>query len=103
MRRLYRAGNLTEAYLILHMLEREAVSARVLNEHAQGALGEIPFTHAGPEVWVTEDVDYERARVLVVRFESLRNIAGVRRCNHCGEENPMTFELCWHCGEPITK
>ena len=62
MYKLYAAANLQEAYLILHRLEHANISARIFNEHAQGALGEIPFTHAYPELWALEQADVTRAR-----------------------------------------
>jgi hypothetical protein len=101
MRRAYRAADLTDAYLLLHRLQHRGIAARVLNEHARGALGEIPFTHAGPEVWVEEDNDYERARLIVVEHESAGTDAGTRRCAACGEDNPAGFETCWRCGRML--
>jgi len=62
MLRLCTAANLPEAYLLLHRLAQAGIEARVLNEHAQGGLGEIPFTHAYPEIWIMEAADEERAR-----------------------------------------
>lgn len=101
MRKVYSAGSLAEAYLLLHALERAAIPARVLNEHTQGGAGEIPFVHAYPELWVDHDADAERARAVITEFESARPVSGVSRCAGCGEENPSTFELCWHCGATL--
>ncbi len=97
MRRLYTAGNLPEAYLLLHMLSAEGIEAKVFNENAQGGVGELPFTHTYPELWVEEHL-YQRARVIVDQFERPKEPVGMTRCTHCGEANPDTFELCWHCG-----
>ena len=60
MFRLCTAANLPEAHLLLHRLAQAGIEARVLNEHAQGGLGEIPFTHAYPEIWIMEPADEER-------------------------------------------
>lgn len=61
MLRLGTAANLPEAHLLLHRLAQAGIEARVLNEHAQGGLGEIPFTHAYPEIWIMEAADAARA------------------------------------------
>ncbi len=99
MRRLYTAGHLPEAYLLLHMLESEGIAAQVFNENAQGGVGELPFTHTYPELWV-EDRDLDRARSVVERFERPQETLNSFTCTVCGEHNPGTFELCWNCGAP---
>lgn len=101
MRKLYSAANLPDAYLLLHRLEQAGIEARVLNEHAQGGLGEIPFTHAYPEVWLVEPADVERAKSIVADYERREPAVGTVVCRSCNEENPRGFEICWHCGAPI--
>lgn len=82
---------------MLDLLGHAGIAARLLNENAQGGLGEIPFTHAYPEVWVMNDSDLERGRTVVEKYEHLPIEAGVIFCSACGEENPRNFELCWRC------
>jgi len=101
MFRLYTAANLPEAYLLLHRLVQVGIEARVLNEHAQGGLGEIPFTHAYPEVWVMEAEDTARARAILQEFEHRSASEETVRCGNCGETNPAGFEICWQCGRPL--
>jgi hypothetical protein len=97
MRRLYIAGNLPEAYLIVYMLEADGILAQVFNENAQGGVGELPFTHAYPEVWV-EDGAYERAREIVDNYERPRQPQQSWLCPNCAEKNPESFDVCWQCG-----
>jgi hypothetical protein len=101
MFRLYTAANLPEAYLLLHRLLQAGIDARVLNEHAQGGLGEIPFTHAYPEVWVMVPEDAVRARQILQEFERRAASSATVRCGECGETNPADFEICWRCGRWI--
>ncbi len=101
MLKLYSAADLQEAYLILHQLNLAGIDARILNEHAQGALGEIPFTHAYPEVWLVDDADESRARKILADYESRGSMSATRECIACGESSPEGFEVCWHCGAPI--
>ncbi len=101
MFRLCTAANLPEAHLLLHRLAHAGIEARVLNEHAQGGLGEIPFTHAYPEIWVMEESDEARARAILVEFEQPPAPRAPTRCKLCGEMNPPAFEICWQCGKPL--
>src|SRR5258706_3030674 len=98
MEKLCRAGNLQEAYLILHRLERAGIAARVLNEHAQSGVGQLPFTHAYPEIWLLESVDVAKARLVVAEHERADESLASRRCRFCSEENPGNFELCCRRG-----
>ncbi len=101
MKRLYTAGNLPEAYLLLHTLKAAGIEARVFNENAQGGVGELPFTHTYPELWV-EDAEYARARTVVEQFEQPGESSAWLRCSRCGEQNPDSFDFCWHCSESLT-
>lgn len=103
MKRIYSAGNLQEAYLILHCLAQAGVPARVLNEHAQGGLGELPFTHAYPEIWLLEPGDTERARRLIEDYERASSAGPALLCGSCGEENPASFETCWRCSAVLDR
>jgi hypothetical protein len=98
VKKIYSAANLIEAQLMLDMLGHAGINARLFNENAQGGLGEIPFTHAYPEVWLINDSDVERGQRLVESYESSPAETGVVFCRSCAEENPRNFQLCWHCG-----
>lgn len=103
VRRLYKAANLPEAYIVVAQLRAAGVEARVFNENAQGGLGELPFTHVYPEVWVMDDSDWTRARDVVTAYEGGAEAnAGVSvHCPDCREENPGNFQLCWNCGATL--
>lgn len=101
MRRIRSAANLPEAYLLKQLLERAGIEAHVFNEHAQGALGEIPFIHAYPEVWVADEADAARAEELIGAYERAAPSAATHACPACGEQNPQGFEICWRCGAPL--
>jgi hypothetical protein len=101
MIRLYTASDLPDAYLLLRELERADIEARVFNENAQGGVGEIPFLHALPEIWLMDESDVGRARLIVARHEQRPRDAAPVSCPACGESNPGTFELCWKCGADL--
>jgi hypothetical protein len=98
MKKIYSAANLMEAHIVLDLLGHSGIAARLFNENAQGGLGQIPFTHAYPEVWIINERDLERGKIVVSNYESSPVETCVVFCRACGEENPRNFQLCWHCG-----
>ncbi|WP_394809722.1 DUF2007 domain-containing protein [Nitrosomonas sp.] len=98
MKKVYSANNLMEAQIVLDLLEHAYIPAQLFNQHAQSGMGEIPFTHAYPEVWVMRDADYERGKLVIEAYEKAPVATGTVHCPACGEENPANFQLCWKCG-----
>ncbi len=100
MKRIYSAASLPEAHLLLHKLREHNIAARVFNENAQGGVGELPFTHAYPEVWIEHAEDEDRALSVIRDFDTSPSEGPSVVCSSCGERNPPTFEICWKCGSP---
>ncbi len=98
MQRLYTAADLPEAHLIVKLLQSNNIESHVFNENAQGAVGELPFTHTYPEVWIAQARDALRARQLIQEFEQSNAISGTKACSECHEKNPANFDYCWQCG-----
>jgi hypothetical protein len=98
MKKICSAASIMEAQIMLDLLDHNCISAKLFNEHAQGGLGDIPFTHAYPEVWVIRDSDFERGQAIVKEFEQTPVETRVVFCRACHEENPLNFQLCWQCG-----
>ncbi len=98
MKKVYSASSLMEAQIVLDLLEQTYIPAKLFNEHAQGVMGEIPFTHAYPEVWVIRDEDYARGREVIHVYEKTPIDSGTIRCPKCREDNPRNFQICWQCG-----
>ena len=101
MIRSYQAVDLPQAHLVAGLLRHAGIDARVLKENAQGGLGDIPFGEAYPEVWIENPTDFDRAKEVIVEFESDAIDHGSTTCPGCEEENPGNFELCWKCGMRI--
>ena len=97
MIRIYLAQDIQQANLILHCLEQHDIKATILNQYTQGALGELPFTHAYPEIWV-EEIFSDKAKRLITAFEKLPLNDNIIFCSKCNEVNPENFETCWSCG-----
>ncbi|MCP4811855.1 MAG: DUF2007 domain-containing protein, partial [Planctomycetaceae bacterium] len=52
---MYTASTLAEAHLVRQLLDSAGIEARVFNENAHAALGELPATETWPQVWVTQN------------------------------------------------
>ncbi|VAX02194.1 hypothetical protein MNBD_GAMMA22-450 [hydrothermal vent metagenome] len=96
MIRVHSAQDIQQANLILHYLEQHDIKAIILNQYTQGALGELPFTHAYPEIWV-EDTVNDKAMKLIASYEKLPISNETLVCDNCQEINPDNFETCWSC------
>ena len=97
VKRIYSAASLPEAHLLMHRLGEMGIPASLFNENAHGGVGELPFTHAYPEIWIEDPADEPRARAIVDEFEHGTGAVMNRKCTACGEHNPAAFEVCWHC------
>lgn len=98
MKSIYLAGSLMEAELFRDRLRQSGIDSMVKNREIQGALGELPLSLL-PEVWILDDKDLEAAQDEAQAFEARRkqDSGPDKICNHCQEENPGNFELCWKC------
>ncbi len=101
MRKIYSAATLPDAHLLRGLLGQAGIDAKVFNENAQGGMGEIPFTHAYPEVWIVDEGDTVRAREVIRQFERPGPPPATLCCPACAEDNPGNFQLCWSCGESL--
>lgn len=101
MFKLYSAGNIQDAYIVQGLLNEAGIETRILNEYAQGGVGEIPFTQAYPEIWLINESDRNKAKEIITQYDSRPRPGEDLFCAHCQEPNPDTFETCWHCGMPL--
>lgn len=102
MVKIYSAENLTSAHLLQGLLAESDISTRILNQYAQGGMGELPFTHTYPEIWLENNADKERAKKILSAYEQHSDEIGNITCPNCQESCPDTFEVCWHCGTRLT-
>jgi rubrerythrin len=81
------------------VLESHGIRTFLKNEFSTGALGELPFVEAVPQLYVIEDGDAERARSLIEKVSREAVSAGEWTCPRCGEVSDGNFDQCWKCGE----
>lgn len=97
MKRVHIAPTLLDAQLAADTLSSLGIAAHIFNANAAGALGEVPFMQAQPEVWVEDDAQATRARDALAGLHDAAPRDDTT-CPHCGEHNPGNFLSCWRCG-----
>lgn len=99
MRRVYASDNIAVIGLVRQILEHHAIGCIVRNEFLLGGAGELPINETWPEIWVTDDRDFDRARDLVDAVTASAEPTDPQwRCDLCGELIEGQFTDCWHCG-----
>ena len=100
MQLLYLARDRVEAQFLRDLLGSERIDSVILGDYLAGAAGELPVD-IFPAVWVVEDSDLGRARVVLEGFldqgrEPVDSPAWTCPC--CGEQVDGGFDRCWSCG-----
>lgn len=102
MKRVHIAATLLDAQLAADALSSLGIANHIFNANAVGAMGEVPFMQAQPEIWVEDDAETTRAReVLAGLLDALPCVE--KFCPHCGEINPGNFLSCWQCGHALAE
>ena len=48
-----------------NLLASEGIATEIRNQHLGSVMGEIPFFETWPQLWVVNDLDYDRAKQLI--------------------------------------
>lgn len=97
MKRFMHCTNLIEAHHCANLLRSAGIRAEIRNAFLAGAVGDIPFIEAGPQVWIDDRQDPDIARTIIE--ESRRApTASAWDCAACGEFIEGQFAQCWNCG-----
>lgn len=101
MKRVYLAPTLFDAQLAADLLSQVGIANRIFNANAAGALGEVPFLDAQPEIWIEDESQLARAQSLLTAAGEAAGESGEKVCPHCGEPNPGHFLSCWRCNAAL--
>lgn len=83
-----------------NVLESEGIPCLVKNDILTGIAGEMPLTEIWPELWVINDIDFDRAEQLIAEDIADESPSAPWHCRNCGEENEGQFAACWNCQTP---
>ena len=61
----------------------------------------MPLVEVWPELWVINDLDYDRAKQLIDETVVEESPHAAWKCRRCGEENEGQFSACWNCGTSV--
>lgn len=100
MKRVHIAPTLLDAQLAADALTSLGIASHIFNANAAGALGEVPFMQAQPEVWIEDDTQENHAREVLAGLSNALPRAE-KTCPDCGESNPGNFLSCWQCGHAL--
>lgn len=99
MKKLTSAPSLVTIHHYRNLLQAEGIATEIRNEHFGSILGEMPFTETWPQLWVINDLDFDRAKQLIDGSALDESPQDIWKCARCGEENEGQFAACWKCGE----
>ena len=99
MKRVHIAPTLLDAQLAADALSSLGIVTHIFNANAAGALGEVPFMQAQPEIWVDDTQAASAREALAGLHDALPRAE--KNCPHCGELNPGNFLSCWQCGHAL--
>ncbi|WBA11734.1 DUF2007 domain-containing protein [Salinivibrio kushneri] len=94
MEKVYQAMNTLEAHSLKGLLASHHIDCVLKGEALSAAVGELPTDVQGVTLWVAPE-NVAQARQLLQAYEAQSETHWV--CQHCGEENAGSFELCWQC------
>ncbi len=98
MKKLISAESLVTINHYRNLLESEGIASEIKNAILGGIAGEMPLDQVWPELWVIDDLNYERARQLIDEAVIEESPQEPWTCRKCGEQNEGQFAACWNCG-----
>jgi len=100
MKKLTSADSLITINHYRNLLQSEGIQSQIRNEHLGSIMGEMPFVETWPELWVINDLDFDRATQLLNAVDT-ESPSASWKCKKCGEENEGQFAACWKCNSPV--
>ncbi|MEZ6127753.1 MAG: DUF2007 domain-containing protein [Planctomycetaceae bacterium] len=100
---VYCCANETEGQLLTNMLADHGISAQLVGQLLQGAIGEIPAGPATAPRILVQASDRDHARSLIADYEArgreTRHQIPTRgwTCPRCGTDIEADFDVCWNC------
>ena len=88
MKKVTSADSLVTINHFKNLLVSEGIPAFLRNEHFGSIMGEVPFQEVWPELWVRNDLDYDRALQLIDAAKLSEESPGAAwRCRQCGSDS----------------
>ena len=96
MKKLTSAESLITINHYKNLLAAEGIETQIRNQHLGSIMGEVPFFETWPQLWVVNELDYDRALQLIESADA-ESPDEPWKCAKCGEINEGQFSVCWNC------
>ena len=96
MKKLTSAETIVTITHYQNLLAAEGIKTQVRNQHLGGIMGEMPVFETWPQLWVVNELDFDRATQLIEAADAESNEAPWT-CRKCGEKNEGQYAACWNC------
>jgi len=100
MKKLTSAETIVTITHYQNLLAAEGIRTEVRNQHLGGIMGEMPVFETWPQLWIVNDLDFDRATQLLESADS-EPCGAAWTCSKCGEENEGQYGACWNCGVSV--
>lgn len=99
MQKVYSSPSLSMVYFAKNVLASYGIESIVQGENLTSLAGEIPWTDAWAELWISDEKRAEEAReILELSLKEAEHSEETWKCPTCGEELEGQFTECWKCG-----
>jgi hypothetical protein len=96
MKKLTSAETIVTITHYQNLLAAEGIKTEVRNQHLGGVMGEVPVFETWPQLWVVNELDFDRATQLIEAADA-EPCEGPWTCRKCGEKNEGQYAACWNC------
>jgi hypothetical protein len=72
------------------------IKTEIRNQHLGGIMGEMPVFETWPQLWVVNELEFDRATQLIEAADSESHEVPWT-CRKCGEKNEGQYAACWNC------
>ena len=100
-KKVYTAADLTEAHFIKGLLIQYDIELEIQSQSLAIAIGELPVDAQRIDLYVKSENLSKSLEILSKYNSNIRSSNKLNnwKCNHCNEENPESFEICWSCNK----
>ena len=99
MKKVYESADGLMVGHIKNLLINDEIQFVIRNEYLANAVGGIPPNECWYEIWVTNERQYDDAKMIIKKALSNDEASSPHwLCPGCGEEHESQFSACWKCG-----
>jgi hypothetical protein len=96
MKKLTSAETIVTITHYQNLLAAEGIKTEIRNQHLGGIMGEMPVFETWPQLWVVNELEFDRATQLIEAADSESHEVPWT-CRKCGEKNEGQYAACWNC------